>query len=380
MPLEKIGDSVSYSIFGRVSEMAAKGLKVYPLAIGEPSFPTPGHIVEEAYKAMKSGTTRYVSSYGTTEVREAIRDKVNERNRIDAGVSNTMFISTKLGVFASVLAATDGEGEVLIPDPGYFYSQPVILSGAAPVRYRLSRDYSLDLENIRLRTTRRTRAIIVNTPSNPTGRMLRRGELESLLEFCEGKGIAVISDESYEDLVYGEKHVSIGALEPKPATVISLFSLSKSFAMTGWRAGYAVAGERFLRLMNKFIEHTLSCFPPFIQHASAYALRHGGPSTRRFREELRGRRNLIDRMMRKMPRLSFAAAEGAFYAFPEYDAKVSSLEFSRRLLDSEGVAVLPGSIFGPSGERHLRISFAAPRRTIEGGMRRLGEFLEELPG
>lgn len=379
MPLGKIGDSVSYSIFGKVSEMAAKGVKIYPLAIGEPSFPTPKPIVDEAYKSMKAEATHYVSSYGTLEVREAIREKVNERNGIGAELSNTMFISTKLGVYASILAATDGDGEVLIPDPGYFYSQPVFLTGATPVRYRLARDYSLDLENVRVRTTRRTKAIIVNTPSNPTGKMLRRGELESLLEYCRKRDVIVISDESYEDLIYGEKHVSIGALETEPSNVISLFSLSKSFAMTGWRAGYAVAPKGHLRLMNKFVEHTLSCFPPFIQHASAYALRHGGASTGRFREELKARRGLINKMMRKMHRLSFESAEGAFYAFPKYNAKVSSLEFARKLLDSKGVAVLPGSIFGPTGEKHLRISFAAPRKVIEGGMKRLGEFLDEVP-
>lgn len=379
MPLEKIGDSLSYSIFGRVSEMAAGGARVYPLAIGEPSFPTPKDIVEEAAKAMKSGSTRYVSSYGIPEVREAISEKAKRRNGINAEVANTIFISTKLGVYASLLAATDGEGEVLIPDPGYFYSQPVVVSGATPIRYRLARDYSLDMESIRLKATRRTRAIIVNTPSNPTGKVLRREELEELLEFCRKRGIAVISDESYEDLVYEKEHVSVGSLERQPSTVISLFSLSKSFAMTGWRAGYAVAGERYIRLMNKFIEHSLSCFPPFIQHASAYALRRGGAHTERFRRELRARRGLINRMMEKTPRLSFASAEGAFYAFPKYDAKVSSQDFSRKLLESKGVAVLPGSIFGPAGERHLRISFAAPRMTIRGGMKRLAAFLETLP-
>jgi len=379
LPLEEIGDSVSYSIFGKVSEMASRGAKVYALAIGEPSFPTPRAIVEKAWESMKAGDTHYVSSYGTQEVREAIRDKVSRRNGIDADVSNTMFISTKLAVYASIIATTNGGGEVLIPDPGYFYSQPVVLAGATPVRYRLAEDYSLDPRTIERKATKATKAIIVNTPSNPTGKMLRKEELEALLEFCRERAISVISDESYEDLVYGRKHVSIGSLEPKPSSVVSLFSLSKSFAMTGWRAGYVVAGERTVRMLNKFIEHTLSCFPPFIQSASAYALRYGGVSTRKFGEELRVRRALIERMMRRIPRLRFASAEGAFYAFPRYYAKTSSLEFSRRLLESKGVAVLPGSIFGPAGEKHIRISFAAPRDTIEEGMRLLGEFVEGLP-
>jgi len=379
LPLRDIGDSVSYGIFGKVNEMASRGAKVYPLAIGEPSFSTPRAIIAKAQESLEAGNTRYVSSYGIPEVRAAIRDKVRRRNRINAGVSNAIFISTKLAVYASIVAATDGKGEVLIPNPGYFYSQPVVLSGAEPVWYDLAGDYSLDVDEIRRRTTTKTRAIIVNTPSNPTGKMLSSRQLKELLDFSRERKIYMISDESYEDLVYERKHVSVGSLEQEPFSVISVFSLSKSFAMTGWRAGYVVAGERVVGLLDRFIEHTLSCFPPFIQYASAYALRAGGDSTRRFREELRGRRALMERMMRRIPRLEFARAEGAFYAFPKYDAEISSLEFSTRLLDSKGVAVLPGSIFGPAGEKHLRISFAAPRKTIEEGMGLLGEFIESLP-
>jgi len=379
LPLRDVGDSVTYSVFGKVNEMAARGVKVYPLAIGEPSFSTPRAIVKKARESMDDGDTHYVSSYGIPEVRAAIRYKVRRRNRINAEVSNTMFISTKLAVYASIVAAADGEGEVLIPNPGYFYSQPVALSGAKPVLYNLAGDYSFDLDEVRKRTTKRTRAIIVNTPSNPTGKMLSRRELKELLDFSGERKIYVISDESYEDLVYEKEHVSVGSMEREPSLVISVFSLSKSFAMTGWRAGYVVASATVIGLLDRFIEHTLSCFPPFIQRASAYALREGGDSTRRFREELRVRKALMERMMRRIPRLEFNRAEGAFYAFPKYDAKISSMQFSRRLLDSKGVAVLPGSIFGPAGEKHLRISFAAPKQTIEEGMSLLGEFVGGLP-
>ncbi len=378
MSLGDLGDSVSYSIFGKVSEMAAKGMVVYPLAIGEPSFRTPETIVDKAYASMKADDTHYVSSFGIPEVRTAIRDKVRKRNGINVGIENTIFITTKLGVYASLVATAGGGGEVLIPDPGYFYHQPVSLAGAFPVRYRLAPDYSLDLDEVKRRVTKKTRAIVVNTPSNPTGRMLTRSELKSLLAFCQERGIKVLSDESYEQLVYRREHVSIGSLEPEPSSVISLFCLSKSFAMTGWRAGYIVGSEEDVRLINRFIEHTVSCFPAFIQHASAFALRRAGGSTDRFRDELRERRDLIEELMRKAPRLDFVSADGAFYEFPKYDARISSLKFCQTLLDASGVAVLPGSIFGAAGEKHLRISFAAPRETIEGGMRLLGKFLAEL--
>ncbi len=378
MSLGDLGDSVSYSIFEKVSKMAAMGGKVYPLAIGEPSFHTPRSIIDKAHASMKAGDTHYVSSFGIPEVRSAIRDKVRKRNGINAAIENTIFITTKLGVYASLVATAGGGGEVLIPDPGYFYDQPVRLAGALPVRYQLASDYSLDLDEVRRKATKKTRAIIVNTPSNPTGRMLTRSELKSLLAFCQDRGIKVLSDESYEELVYRRAHVSIGSLEPEPSSVISLFSLSKSFAMTGWRAGYVVGSEEDVRLINRFIEHTVSCFPAFIQHASAFALRGAGGSTDSFREELRERRDIIEGLMLKAPRLDFVSADGAFYEFPKYDARLSSLKFCQTLLDSTGVAVLPGSIFGAAGEKHLRISFAAPRETIEGGMRLLGGFLAGL--
>ena len=349
------------------------------MAIGEPSFATPGRIDRKAFDSMRSGDTHYVSSFGIPEVRDAIVGKVRERNRINADRENAIFITTKLGVYASVMATAEGGGEVLIPDPGYFYSQPVILAGAIPVRYRLSHDYSLDIDEIQRRMTRKTRAIIVNTPSNPTGKVLRKPELESLLDLCRQRAVQVISDESYEELVYDGEHVSVGSLEKRPSTVVSIFSLSKSYAMTGWRAGYIVANERVVKLINRFVEHTVSCFPAFIQVASAYALRSPGRDTSRFRDELKNRRDLIQSLMKKVPRLDFLPAEGAFYSFPKYDARLSSIPFAQRLLASKGVAVLPGSIFGPSGEKHLRISFAAPREVIRGGMRLLGSFLEGLP-
>lgn len=379
MSIKHIDDSVSYSVFGRAAEMAAKGRKVYPLAIGEPSFQTPKAIVEKAHEAMETGNTHYVSSFGIPEVRDAIKDKVRERNKINAEIPNVMYISTKLSVYASIIATAGAGDEVLIPNPGYFYHQPTTLAGASPIWYELAEDYSLDMDVIRKKTTEKTKAIIVNTPSNPTGKMFGKEELKELLEFCNGKKIRIISDESYEDLVYSRLHVSIGSLEPVPSTVISLFSLSKSFAMTGWRAGYTVADKQVIRTMVKFIEHTLSCFPPFIQFASAYALRNEWESTAKFREELRKRKGLMEGMMERIPRLHSTSIEGAFYAFPRYDARIDSVDFSQKLLESKGVAVLPGRAFGPAGEGHVRISFAAPRETIEGGMQLLGEFLDGLP-
>jgi aspartate aminotransferase len=359
-----------------VQQKVAKGDKVISLAIGEPSFNTPPEVIEFAHKSMLAGDVHYASSYGLPEARKSIANKVSRKNKIVAETTNTLFCTTKLSVYAALLAIPAKEYEVLIPDPGYFYSQPAILAGASPVHYRLNRDFSLDLSEIKRKTTNKMKGIIINSPSNPTGKVFSREELEELFGYCREKGIFIISDEAYEDLVYEKNHFSVGSLEDKPNLVISLFSLSKSYAMTGWRSGYVVASEKIIQYINKFLENTFTCFPPFIQKASAFALDNCDNRIREFRTELAIRRKLVQEEVRNISSLSMEPIEGAFYAFPRYDTKTSSSEVSAQLLKGYNVAVLAGSSFGPSGEGHIRISFAANPESITQGMKEIGRFFK----
>ncbi len=375
MLIDRVKDSPAYEIFDAVSKKRAAGEEVYSLAIGEPSFDTPAEIIDAATKSMKRGEVHYSSSYGTAQVREAIRYKVRHKNGISADIENTIFMTTKLGVFVALASVPGEKYEALVPDPGYYYSEPVVLAGGTPVRYNLAEDFSLDADQVKKRTSPLTRVIVLNTPSNPTGKVFDKSQLEELFEFCTDKGIFIISDESYEDLVYEKRHWSIGSFEKTPNLVISVFSLSKSYAMTGWRAGYVVASENIVQRMNRFLENTMTCFPQFIQSASAFALLNGDKYIARFRAELRKRRNLLQEKMSRIPSLEYEETEGAFYSFPKFSLPIPSTELSKRLLDEHNVAILPGVLFGPSGERHLRISFASPPNVIEEGMKRLGTFL-----
>ncbi len=377
MLLDKIQNSPAFEIFNLASRREAAGEKVLSLAIGEPSFDTPLPIVKAAYESMKKGGGHYASSWGTKDIRDAIAEKVGRKNGIKAEVENVIFITTKLSIYASLLSLSKPGYEALVPDPGYYYSEPVLLSGGKPVRYRLADDFSLDLEEIESRITPRTRVIVVNTPSNPSGKVFGRRELRDLFDLCVERGIRVISDEAYEDLVYEKEHFSLGSMEGAPATVISLFSLSKSYAMTGWRAGYAVADPRTILLINRFLETAVTCFPPFIQAASAYALRNCDGYTARFREELKRRRALLEEGLSAIPALECHKVEGAFYGFPRFKSPLGSNVVAKRLLGEQSVAVLPGLIFGPSGERHIRISFGSPPDTIVEGMRRLKRFFKK---
>lgn len=378
MFLEEIERSPSLEMVNLVLQKIAKGEKVVSLAIGDPSFSTPSEIVEVASQSMQSGNVHYVPAYGTMEVREAIKRKVARKNGISAEINNTIFCMTKLSVYASLVAASNKAYDALLPNPGYFYWEPVVLSGGRPIFYKLKKDFSLDLNEIKKKTTRRTKAIVVNSPSNPTGKVLKRSEIEELYEFCNDRKIFIISDEAYEDLVYDGQHFSFGSLEPKPEIVISLFSLSKSYSMTGWRAGYVIASERIVYLINKFLENTVTCFPPFIQTASAYALDKCDRYIAEFRTELESRKRLLEKKISEVDALEPPKIEGAFYAFPKYTLKMPSRQLTKVMLDKCGVAVLAGASFGTGGENHLRLSFCMSPEIIEEGMNKLKTFFKEF--
>ncbi|MGI0080359.1 MAG: pyridoxal phosphate-dependent aminotransferase [Nitrososphaerales archaeon] len=378
MYLSKIEGSPSLELVNLVLEKKGRGEKVVSLAIGDPSMNTPKEIIEVAYQSMLSGEVHYISSYGTMDVRQAIKDKVGRRNSIRAEVENCVFLTTKFSVYAALVAVSDSTFDALTPDPGYFYSEPIILSGGNPIYYHLSKDFSLDLDEIRRRTTPKTKAILINSPSNPTSKVFEKSELKELYSFCSERGIYIISDEAYEDLIYeNKKHFSVGSLESEPEIVISLFSLSKSYCMTGWRAGYVVAGNKIIHLINKFLENTVTCFPPFIEKASAHALNSCDHYIIEFRKEFEKRRNIITEKIDKIDDLTSNSIEGAFYAFPSYRGNTRSIDLAKKILEKKDVAVLPGLAFGSSGEGHLRLSFSGPLEEIDEGMERLKDYFRE---
>lgn len=378
MFLSNVEGSPSLEVVNLVLQKRAKGEKVISLAIGDPSSNTPPEIVDTAYGAMQSGQVHYVPSGGTPGVRRAISAKVLRRNGISAEPGETVFLTTKLAVYASLFSISELGYEALTPDPGYFYSEPIVLSGGKPVRYRLRSDFSLDLDDIRKRVTQKTRAILLNSPSNPTGRVLTRGEMKELYDFCASERIYVISDEAYEDIIYDNvSHFAAGSFESKPDIVISIFSLSKSYAMTGWRAGYVVASEGVIYLINKFLENTVTCFPPFIQKASEYALDNGDRLIEAQKKEYSLKRKLLVEKLGDVPNLELNDIQGAFYAFPKLTKlKLSSTEFSKLLLEKENVAVLPGIAFGDGGEGRIRISFSGDSQELEAGLNGVKRFLE----
>jgi aspartate/methionine/tyrosine aminotransferase len=376
--LDRVAKSPTLEMVNLVLQKQAAGERIVSLAIGEPSFQTPHEIIDVAYESMKAGDVHYTSSFGTAEVREAIAKKVTRKNGIRAEPANAVFLTTKFAVYASLMAVVKEKCEVLIPDPGYFYAEPITLAGATPKRYTLGEGFSLDVDAVKKQIGRRTRAIIVNTPSNPTARLFTKSDLKELYDLCREKKITIISDEAYEDLVYAGSHFSVGSLEKRPDTIISLFSLSKSYAMTGWRSGYVVAASGIVERICKFLENTYTSYPPFIQKASAYALLNGDRFIAEFQSELARRKKLTEEKLSRIKGIEPYTAEGAFYLFPRYGNRAKSVSLCNRILREQGLAVLPGIAFGPHGENRIRISFAGSPETLEEGLEKLAKFFSGL--
>lgn len=376
MLVDEIADSPILSLIDRIFELKAQGEEVLGLHIGEPDFATPEGIREAARRALDQGATHYVSAQGLAELRSAIAERLSTRHQIPAQASDVVVLSAKFAIYATVLATAEPGDEVLVPDPTYLFEQPVRLAGARPVFVPLARDFSLDLEALEQAITPRSRLLLLVNPANPTGRLFRRHELRAAAEFARDHHLTLVSDETYDSLIYEGTHVASASVASPEVPVVTIGSFSKTYAMTGWRLGYAVAPPPIRSRLVKVMEHTLTCVPPFVQKAGLWALGHEEVAATRFREQFRERRDHLLARLDDLPGISYTRPEGAFYVFPRYDLRWSSEEFCRRLLEEEHLALVPGISFGPHGEGHVRISYSSPVDLIEEGTVRLGRFLE----
>ncbi len=376
MLVDTIPDSPILTLMERIFRMRAAGETVIGLHIGEPDFDTPPGIRAAATRALEEGQTHYGSSQGTPELRSAIAERLARRHHIPARAEDVVIMPSKFAIYATILATTSPGDEVLIPNPTYLFEQAVRLAGATPVFVPLRENYGLDPAILEAAVTPRTRLIIYATPGNPTGHLMDRHDLQATIEIARKHQLILASDETYESLVYDGTHFASAALAYGAERVVTLGSFSKTFAMTGWRAGYAIAPPSIRARLVKVVEHTLTCIPPFVQEGCRWALEHAEPEAERFREEFRARRDALVPALASIPGFHLARPDGAFYAFPSYDLPLSSVEFAERLLIEEHVAVVPGLSFGPAGERHIRISYARPRAELAEGVGRIRHFVE----
>jgi aspartate aminotransferase len=377
MRVDEISESPILSLIDRIFEQRQRGNEILGLHIGEPDFDTPAGIRAAATRAMDEGLTHYGPAQGMPDLRGAIAERLHRLHAIPATSSDVVVMPGKLAIYASLLSSTNPGDDVLLPDPTYLFEQPVQLVGARPVYFPLRDDFSFDPTALEAAITPRSRVLILTSPSNPTGRLLSRDEVRAALTIAREHHLTVLSDETYEALVYEGPHVAPASLAESAGRVVTIGSFSKMYAMTGWRVGYAVAPPDLRARLVKVVEHTLTCVPPFIQRACLWGLQNAEPDVVRFREEFRRRRDRLFDLLRVIPGLHVHRPAGAFYMFPRYDLPLSSVDFCNRVLDDEKLALVPGVSFGPSGEGHFRISFTAPVDALEEGVRRLRHFLEK---
>jgi len=362
----------------KMFNLAQKHRDVINLSLGEPDFETPQHIIEAAIEAMKEGYTHYTPNAGLMEFREAAAEKLRIENHIEAD-PKTEIIAT-LGAMGALslamLTIVNPGDEVLVPDPGFpSYEAQVILAEGKPVRYPLdeNEDFGICTEELVKLVTPRTRAIILNTPSNPTGMVLPKNALKEIAEIALENDLLIISDEAYEAITYDDfRHVSIGSLPHMKYRTISTFSFSKTHAMTGWRIGFAVANEEITGHMTKLQEHLVAHPSSVSQLAAVAALRGPKDHVKKMVQEYSERRELTVNEIAEIAGVRCFKPQGSFYVFPNIRAfNMSSDAFAMYLLEKAKVIVVPGTAFGSNGEGHVRISYAASKEKIAEAMARI---------
>ena len=376
-----IESSPTVRISDMITEMKRRGQKILSLAIGEPDFPTPAHIVDAAKKALDADFTKYTPAAGIRELREAIAEKSIRENHIPATPENVLVAPTKHTLFMTCMALLDTGDEAIIPDPGWVsYAPMVTLAGAKPVPVRAADEdgFVPSPDAVSDAITRRTRLLLLNSPSNPAGSVYSRSQTKALADLAIDHDLIVVSDEIYEKILYEGEHVSPASLDNMFDRTVTVNGFSKTYAMTGWRLGWLVAPSPLFKEISKVQEHTITCATAFAQKAGVAALTGPTAPLETMVAEFRARRDLVLRELKKVDRASTHRPNGAFYVFPTIEAPIGSAALSERILKEASVAVTPGRAFGAAGESHIRISYAASQETILEGVHRIGEVLGHL--
>lgn len=352
---------------------------VINLGIGQPDFDTPEHIRDAAKLALDQGFTRYPPAKGFADLREKVAEKLERENHLKADPDSEIFISVGAmqGIFNCMLHLINEGDEVLVADPGYDYYSQIRLFGGVPVRVPAKEEnqFKIDPEDVKKAITPKTKMIILNTPSNPTGAVFDRPILEKIAALCQKHEIMVLSDEPYEHIMFdGNEHVSIGSLPGMKDLTISVYTLSKSYAMTGWRVGYCVAHKAIIDEMEKLMEHMVSGVTAVAQRAALAAISQPQECVAQMVEHYARRREIVYNGLNNIDGISCIKPESTFYAFPNISSfGMSSWDFARYMVNEHKVAMVPGSIFGENGEGYVRISFATSRKNLEAALELIGK-------
>ncbi|MHB8634580.1 MAG: pyridoxal phosphate-dependent aminotransferase, partial [Thermoplasmatota archaeon] len=353
-----------------------QGIDVVSFSLGEPDFDTPLHVREAAIQALREGKTHYVPGPGIPELRQAVAAAERGANGIPCHAEHVLVTPAKHGVFLSVLAVAGPGDDVLLPDPAWVSYDPIIRwAGASGVPVPLGPDNRMTPDAVASKITKATRAIILNSPSNPTGGVNTREDVKGILELACDHDLWILSDEIYQKILYdGATHHSPAALAGGFERTLTVNGLSKSFAMTGWRMGWVVAPPEAAQALERLQSQTITHVTSFAQYGAVAAVAGPQDSVESMRREFEARRDIMVQGLNALPGVSCAAPRGAFYAFPRFDPALwgaDDVALADRLLQEAHVAATPGSAFGAAGRGHLRFSYATSRERIMEGLERL---------
>ncbi|KSU84617.1 MULTISPECIES: aminotransferase [Fictibacillus] len=374
-------ESIQPSGIRRFFDLASSMENVISLGVGEPDFVTPWNVIEASYHSLEQGYTAYTANAGLLELRKEITRYMRRRFGVTYNAENEMVVTVgaSQAIDIALRAVVNPGEEVIVVEPSFVsYAPTVTLAGGVPVPVHTysKNDFKLQPEHIEEAVTEKTKAILLCSPNNPTGTVLSKTDLQKIAQVVEKHDLLVISDEIYAELTYDEPYTSFPSVGNMRERTILISGFSKAFAMTGWRLGFACGPKDILQAMLKIHQYTMMCAPTMAQHAALEALVNGQKDVIRMKESYRQRRSLVTHALEEMG-LSCHIPGGAFYVFPSIKSTgLSSEEFAEQLLLKEQVAVVPGSVFGESGEGHIRCSYATSIAKLEEAMKRIKRFIE----
>ena len=356
---------------------------VISLSVGEPDFDTPWHIRDEGIYSLEKGRTFYTSNAGLKELKEEISHYLKRKQGVEYNPKDEMFVTVggSEAIDVAMRAMLNPGEEVLIPQPSFVSYEPcAILANGVPVIIELKaeNEFRLTAKELEEAITDKTKIVVLPFPNNPTGAIMEKKDLEEIAEVIIKHDLFVISDEIYSELTYKDKHVSIVEIPGMLERTILINGFSKSYAMTGWRLGYACGPKEIIAQMLKIHQFAIMCAPTTSQYAAVEALRNGDEDVEQMKEAYNQRRRYLMHAFKEMGLECFEPF-GAFYVFPCIkEFGLSSEEFATRFLKEEKVAIVPGTAFGDCGEGFLRISYASSLENLKTAMSRLADFIERL--